>query len=301
MQNRMAYCNGRWMEESTLTISLTDQGFLLGATITERLRTFSQQLFRLEDHLARLRRSLEIISAETWLDFDQLAEVAQQVVDRNSRTMPSGHDQGLCIFVTPGPINTQQPEPTLVIHSYPLPFQQWADLYRQGQSLVIVSQRQVPSNCWPIELKCRSRMHYYLADLEAQRQDPRSRALVLDQQGHVAEASTANILAFFATEGVVSPRGDHILPGVSRQVVKELVESLGMRFIERDIIVDELKEADELILCSTSSCLLPVSKIDGRAVGTQCPGEVFDRLIGKWSELVKVDIMEQARQCAVVM
>jgi branched-chain amino acid aminotransferase len=187
-------------------------------------------------------------------------------------------------------------EPTFGMHTYRLPFSLWADKYRVGQSLVTASVRQVPPACWPTDLKCRSRMHYYLADREAAAREPGARALLLDVDGRVCEASTANILAYRRSEGIISPPLDRILHGISLDVAFRLAAQLGIGITFRDLTADEVAEADEVMLSSTSPCLLPVSRLDGRPIGDGKPGEVFRSLIAAWSELVGVDIVGQAQR-----
>ena len=118
-----------------------------------------------------------------------------------------GDDLGVSIFVTPGIYPSYAPgdcpdfrvnekgtvplekaaaaRPTVCVHTYPLPFHLWAEKYGDGQALAITPVEQVPPQCWPPELKCRSRMHYYLADKLAARQDPPARAVLLDRDGFV--------------------------------------------------------------------------------------------------------------------
>ncbi len=292
---RLAHWNGRWVAESSLSLAVEDRGFLLGATVTERLRTFGRRLFRLEEHWTRLCHSLELVGGTQWVDLEELAATAQRLVDHNARGLDADDDQGLVVFLTPGPAGG---DPTVCLYSRPLPFAQWASLYRTGQRLVVSSHRQVPSNCWPPSLKCRSRMHYYLADQEASRREPGSRALVLDQRGYVAEATTANVVCYFETEGLVTPRAEFVLPGVSLAVVRELADDLGLPWSERDMTPKECATADEMFLCSTSPCLLPVSALDGRPIGRGHPGPIFETLISAWSRLVGRDIVGQAHRFA---
>jgi branched-subunit amino acid aminotransferase/4-amino-4-deoxychorismate lyase len=165
-------------------------------------------------------------------------------------------------------------------------------------AVVISSIRQVPPNCWPAELKCRSRMHFYLADREATSRRPGSRAILLDQDGYVAEATTANAVIYRRGEGLVSPPPEHILWGVSLMVVEELAAQLGIPFKRRRLTVDELRGADEALLASTSICALPIVECEGQRIGEGRPGPVYQRLMTAWSALVGVDIAEQARRCA---
>jgi branched-subunit amino acid aminotransferase/4-amino-4-deoxychorismate lyase len=179
-----------------------------------------------------------------------------------------------------------------------LPFHLWADKYRTGQTLVVTDVQQVPSQCWPAALKCRSRMHYFLADLKARSIEPGARAILLDGAGHVLEASTANLCLFRRDEGLISPPKEKILPGVSAGVIAELARGLEIPFFYRDITVEELLQGDEVLLSSTSPCVWPVLRLNGQTIGDGQPGEVFKRLLGAWSELVGVGIQAQAERFA---
>jgi branched-subunit amino acid aminotransferase/4-amino-4-deoxychorismate lyase len=139
-------------------------------------------------------------------------------------------------------------------------------------------------------------MHYYLADQEAQRREPNARALLLDQEGFVMEASTANLLIYRQTEGLISPPREKILPGVSVAVLQELAAQLQIPFGHRSLRVEDVQSADEVLLCSTSPCMLPVSTVDGVAIHEGQPGAIFQQLISAWSDLVGVDIIAQAQQ-----
>ena len=84
-------------------LPIYDAGFVLGATISEQLRTFGGRLFRLEEHLARLAHSLEIVGVRPQLSLEQLGEAARELVARNHPLLAAGDDLGLSMFITPGP------------------------------------------------------------------------------------------------------------------------------------------------------------------------------------------------------
>lgn len=299
--SQLAYLNGQFVPESTLSVPIYDAGFVQGVTVAEQMRTFGGKLFRLEDHLQRLARSLEIIRIPN-IDLAQLGEAAQELASHNHNLLSPGDDLGLSLFVTPGPYPTFAPPgthgPTIGMHTYPIPFHLWSEKYTSGERLVVSSVRQVPNNCWPLELKCRSRMHYYLADREARERDPDARALVLDQEGFVAEASTASVILFRDDEGFLSPPREKILPGVSVGVLEELAQAMGLAFSHRDLTVDDVHSADEVILCSTSPCLLPVVSLDGQPIAAGTAGRVLKQSLAAWNGLVALEIAEQARRFA---
>ena len=293
----LAYLNGSWIPRHDLAIPVDDLGFLLGTTIVERLRTFGGQLFRREDHLQRLRRSLEIVGWDADTICQEVATALEDFGKHNESLFAAGDDSSVVCFVTPGtsPAATQ---PTICVHGSPLSFHHWVKRYSEGEKGVIVKTRQVPENCWPPELKCRSRLHYYLADRQAQASIPGARGILLDQDSFVGEGTTANVVAHFADRGLVTPCRTKVLPGVSQQVLYELAESLGIAHAEDNLLATDLAQAEEIFFTSSSSCLLPVTELDGQAVGSGKPGKVFQQLLSAWSEMAGVDIVAQARQFA---
>ena len=300
MSEPLAYLNGQFVPFSQLAIGVTDVGFVQGVTIAEQLRTFGGKLFRLDKHLQRLARSLEIVGVDPGLSLEQIGEVAIDLAGRNHALLDPADDLGLTMFITPGVYATYATAaghhgPTVCLHTYPLPFVQWVEKYRVGESLVVTDVAQVPAACWPLELKCRSRMHYYLADRAARQIDPGARALLLDQAGYVSEASTANVLTYFRDAGIVSPPKEMILPGVSVAVVEELAAGLSIPFSHRRLTSDELAAADEVLLCSTSPCIWSVTRLNGRLIAGETPGPVSAQLRQAWSALVGLDIEGQAR------
>ncbi len=302
MNEPVALRNGEFIPQSELTIPVYDTGFMQGVTVSEQMRTFHGVLFRPEQHLARLQNSLTLVGLEDQVSLDRLGQWASELAARNHALLATGDDLALALFVTPGPYAPMAPQgahgPTIGMHTYPIPFHQWVDLYDHGQPLEVTDVQQVSANCWPTELKCRSRMHYYLADLHARRNDRAARALLLDANGFVNEASTANLVIYRHDEGLVSPPREKILPGVSVAMLRSLAEEARIPFIHREVTVDDVLSADEAILSSTSPCLLPVRSLNGHAIGSNCPGPIFAAALQRWSEQVGVAIMAQARTFA---
>ena len=296
MDQITVYLNGSWIPNSELHVPVDDAGFLLGATVTERLRTFGHRVFRLDAHLERLRNSLNIIGLDSGAICDQVAAAVPEFLRRNQSLIKTGDDWAIVAFTTPGIAGSGRP--TVCVHGFPLPFKSWAAQFEAGVSVVISPIRQIPASSLPPELKCRSRMHYYLADREAAARQPGSRAILLDEDGHIAEGTTANVVLYRNGEGLISPPHDNILLGVSLGVVQELAGKLGIPFISRPLTVDDFRAADEVLLASTSICILPIIECERSPIGTGKPGPVYRQLLSAWNELVGLDIAAQARQYA---
>ncbi|MEO1496009.1 MAG: aminotransferase class IV [Planctomycetota bacterium] len=293
MNARQAYLNGDWIADDGLAIPVGDPGFALGVTVTERLRTFNGAVWRQAEHVRRLRRSAEIVGIPVEVA-DELDHAITEYRSRHEPLREAGDDVAIVAFATPGVGG----EPTRCVHGFPLAFGGWAHQFADGVSVYLSDHRQTPDSCWPAELKCRSRMHYFLADQQARRREPNARAILLDQDGFVGEASTANVVLYNEGEGIVSPIIAKVLPGVSVAVLRELANARGVPFIERDLTIDELRAADEVWLASTSICLLPVVRCDGRPIGSGVPGAGYQRMLLAWNEAVGLDIAEQARRRA---
>ncbi|QDU31119.1 D-alanine aminotransferase [Anatilimnocola aggregata] len=304
MSEPIANLNGQWVPQSQALISVTDAGFVQGVTVAEQLRTFNGQLFELPRHLKRLARSLEIVGIDPGVSMAELDARARELAARNHALLQPGDDLGLSMFVTPGIYGTfvaagGATGPTIGMHTYPLPFGSWVNKYEQGETLVLTDVRQVPNECWPAELKCRSRMHYYLADRRARQLEPGARAVMLDERGFVLEATTANMLIYRASEGIVSPPRASILPGVSVAILAELARELGIPWSERDLTVADVASADEILLCSTSPCVWPVTRFAGQPVSGGQAGPIAQQLLAAFSQRVGLDIAAQAKRLAM--
>jgi len=304
-RGEQAWLNGRVISCTDLSLPVGDAGFVLGTTVTEQFRTFRGRLFLPEDHGRRLAESLAVVGiASPWSITDLLA-AATDIAAHNWRLAGSSSDAApdlaVVMFVTPGDLPAQHAgyggPPRGVIHTFPLACALWAEAYDHGVSLRSVSVAQVPEACWPLRAKVRSRLHYHLADREAHQAEPGSRAVLAHADGRISETSTANI-AIVRAGCVTTPPLSDALGGVSLGNTKRLAASLGIAWEERSLTATDLAAADEILLTSTPSCLLPATRFNGRPVGTGKPGPVFRALLDAWSSLVGIDIAAQARRLA---
>ena len=294
----VVFLNGQLVSASQAQVAIWDAGLVQGATVTEMTRTFHKRPFRLDDHLDRLYRALTLTEMDLGLSKIELRNLSLELLAHNGRLLDDAAELGLVHFVTAGEHaayaigRPARAAPTVCFHTFALPFASWADKMKRGMRLITPSIRQVPPQCWDSSMKCRSRMHYYLAEREAHRTDPEASALLLDLGGNVTETNSGNFLMI--ENGVlVSPTLKNTLPGISRATAIELAGELGIPFVARDISAESARRADEAFLSSTSYCLLPVVKIDDSTIGNGRPGPVHRRLLTAWSQRVGLDIERQ--------
>src|SRR4029079_14603920 len=110
MDQITVFLNGAWVPNSELHIPVDDAGFLLGATVTERLRTFRGEVFRLGEHLVRLRNSLKIIGLDCNVSADQVATAVPEFLRRNQSLIEPGDDCSIIAFATPGGVGCGRPQ-----------------------------------------------------------------------------------------------------------------------------------------------------------------------------------------------
>lgn len=235
MTEPLVFLRGNLIPASQASLKIYDAGIVLGATVTEMTRTFRHRPYRLEDHLARLFRSLKYTRMDIGMSAAELERVSRELVAHNAKLIGPSDELGLIHFVTAGeyPVYAGSAaaggpmQPTVCAHTFPMPFQLWAKKMQLGAHVVTPSIRHVPPQCYDPKMKYRSRMHYFLADHEARLVDPDAAALLLDLDGNVTETSGANFL-LVERGSIVSPTLRNILPGISRQTVIELAAKLGI-------------------------------------------------------------------------
>lgn len=292
----IVYLRDRFLPATDAHLSIYDLGIVLGATITDLLRTFRQEPYRLEQHVARFHESCRYARIAPPLAAAALGEATRELIRHNAALLPTGGELCVVYFITPGesPIYAGSAAgvnavPTFCIHSFPMPFALFRRFFVDGIHLVVPQTRHVPPVCVDPKVKNRSRLHWWLAEQEAKLVDPGAMPLLLDTEGNLTETSGANFLLVKNGE-VLSPTPRNILLGVSRHVIRELCGRLGIGFRERDLQLYDAVTADEAFVATTPYCMAPVTRINGMPVAR---GPVFERLIEAWSGDVGVDIRRQ--------
>ena len=295
----IAYLNGQFVAAEQAVLPVSDLGIVAAAAVTEMIRTFRGQPFRLREHLRRLDHSIQLTRLPS-VDLDLLESAIREVVEHNTAQLGEDEDLGIIVFVTAGPNPTYLGEagrelfgrPTVCVHTFRLPFEFWMDTYDSGQSLTVSDTRPPISTTLPPAAKFRSRLHWHIADADARAKHPGSRAILNSPDG-LTETSAGN---FFLVENetLVTPPDDIVLNGVSRAVVLELAASIGLRASKERIDRERALQADEAFTTSTTYCLLPVATLDTKRIGQACPGPTTQRLLDAWNALVGLDIIAQS-------
>jgi branched-chain amino acid aminotransferase len=295
---RIAYFNGQLMPESRVLVPFRDRSWIFGDGAFDVARTFKGRVFKLEEHVERLYRSLKVLRIDPGLAPSEMIDISHQVIERNAHLLGSDDDYWVAQRISRG---VQQVDgdlwehygPNVIVECSPLPLRARARLFRDGIDVVIPSVRRVP----PDSLTPRAKTHNYLnlitADLEVHAQNPDAWAVLLDVNGNLCEGLGSNI--FVVREGrVLTPRERFVLPGVSRETIIEQAAELDIPLAEADIDLYDAYTADEAFITSTSFCICPVRSVNGNTVGDGgVPGQVTKRLTDAYVGLVGHDFVAQ--------
>ncbi|MCH8086275.1 MAG: aminotransferase class IV [Chloroflexi bacterium] len=290
-QDYTSYFNGEWVPYSQVMVPPHDRGFEVADVVFDQGRTFNGVPFRLEDHISRLYRSLKYMRIDSGLSPQEMTEICQEAVQRNDHRRSEVGDFNINPFVTRGP-SIEGPATVCVIVK-PLAFYTFARFYIDGAHGVIVKTRSYSSDIMDPKVKHHSRANFVLAELEARDIDPDGLPIMLDMGGNITEGIGYNV--FLVKDGVLkTPTDRNVLQGVSRKVIIEIAGNLGIPVSEEDLQPYDIYTADEVFFSRTSPRIVPLSKVDTRPIGGQFPGPITQHLLAAHSEMVGVDIVDQA-------
>jgi branched-chain amino acid aminotransferase len=286
----IVYLNGSLVPRSQARVSVFDHSFLYGYGLFETMRTYHGKIFLLERHIKRLLSSAEAIGLASGLAGIDLGRAcrdalrANRLEDARLRLTVSGGEADS--FPWEGKTGTS----TVVVTARGYtPFS--AEKYHQGFKVGVSSRRRGQSLV--SRLKSTSYLVSVLARMEAGAAGL-DEALLLNESGFIAEGSVSNVF-FVRASGLLTPsRESGILPGITREVVIELAETLGISVTERDVSLSDLEQSDEAFLTNSIMEIMPLVSVRDEAgqtvtIGSGKPGEVTKRLMTAYRERVAED------------
>jgi len=279
----IVYLNGSLVPLSQARFSPLDYGFLYGYGLFETMRAYSGRIFRLEKHLARLHRSAKFLG----IDLDSVPNLEKAVYDTLQANNLS--DARIRLTISGGEGNTipdllarQAPTVLIVARSYSPSSSQ---VYQQGFK-AIVSRIRRNSQSPVSAIKSLNYLDSLLARREAKVAGA-DEAILLNEQGFLAEASTSNIF-LVSGDTLLTPSDDSgILPGITREAVLEIACSSGVKTMVREIALEELHQADEAFLTNSVIEIMPLTQVSGQVIGPGRAGKITQQLMGGYKALVE--------------
>jgi branched-subunit amino acid aminotransferase/4-amino-4-deoxychorismate lyase len=270
----IVYLNGQYLPKEEAALNVADLAILRGFGIFDYFRYADGQPRFIEDHLDRFLRSAKLLALEMPASREELRETVHQLIVRNG-----GGDGGIRFVLTGGyaPDGYTPTNPNLVGMAYPFKGHSAEDYDRGMKVHLHHYERQFP------EVKS-------IDYLEGIRIQPmlKSRgadyALYVDRDNNVRESDRSNFM--IVKDGILITPGENILRGITRLHLLKLAGQLGIPVEERTVSVDELKAADEAIICSSMKGAMGITFVDGKAVGDGLPGKITRRLMKEWKHYV---------------
>ena len=275
----IACLNGQFLPLEEATVSIEDRGFQFGDGVYEVIRVYGGRPFRLESHLSRLAQSAQVIFLSLPVQTQKLESLIAEGLKKCSYSECKVYIQVTRGVAPRDHLFPGEPFPTFVITfremgEFP------ADYVQKGVSVVTR-----PDLRWGrCSIKSLNLLPNVLAKQEASQAGAFEAILIKD--GAVTEGTASNVVLVKNGNLVTPVLNDHLLAGVTRQAIIELAKKDGLVVEERTVKEMELKEADEIFLIGTTIEVVPISQLNGKAVGDGIPGRVTQRLRKIFQSLV---------------
>ena len=254
------------------------QGVETGNGCFETMRAYRRRIFRLGAHLDRLDASAQFLGLA-------MPSRATLVKALNGALKRSGIAEAT-VRIAMTPSHGAPAQSAVVVRQAIVPP---ASAYRRGAMLAVVPTRTFSMGGVSQQAKYSARLGSIFAVMEAQLRGA-DEALWLDANGCVTESTASNFACLREGRLLSPPCNQGLLPGVTRAILFELAAELSIPFGEARLTRHEVYNADEAFLLSTLKEVLPVTRIDGRAIGSGRPGPMAKRLLAAFRRLVKREI-----------
>jgi D-alanine transaminase len=279
MHDRLCYLNGEYKPLSQATVSVLDRGFVFGDGIYDVAPVYAHKLFRFDEHVARLDRSMKKIRMVNPLSRDAWLERCRKLVAALAES-EGAQDQVVYIQVTRGvaPRDHVMPEgvaPTVFMMSTPM---KPATAEQRHHGVACTTARDFR---WERgDIKSISLLGNVLA--RQMSADHGALETIMFRDGWLTEAAASNVWVVKDGALLGPPKSEHVLEGIRVELLRELCEDVGVSYILKPISEADVGSADEVLLSSATKEVLPVTKIDGEPVGHGAlrgkPGPVYSRL-----------------------
>ncbi|MES0326907.1 MAG: D-amino acid aminotransferase [Gammaproteobacteria bacterium] len=273
MSDKIVFLNGEYLPVEQATVSVLDRGFLFGDGIYEVIPVFGLKPLRIDEHLQRLQNSLSRISMDNPFDNDAWKQIFDKLLAQNP-----GDDRAIYLQITRGahPVRDLKIQaancPTIFMMVLQVGAVDVSELEKGIETVTIDDFRWHACDIKSISL---------VANVMLREQATQSGVIdaILVREGYVTEGTASNF--FMVKDNVLytPPTSQHLLPGITRDLVLELARENGIKCEVRQIAEAELESADEIWLTSSTREIAPVIRLNGKDVANARAGLVWKKMI----------------------
>ena len=281
------FLNGEFVPKNEAKVSVYDHGYLYGDGVFEGIRVYSGNVFRLKEHLIRLYESAKSILLEIPYTLEEVTNIVVETIRRNQ--LSNGY---IRLVVSRGvgnlgldPDSCLKPNVVVIAEQLAL-FP--AEYYEKGIPVVTVATRRNRPDVLTPQVKSLNYLNNILVRIEAKLAGV-AEALMLNEQGYVAEGSGDNVFIIKGNKLITPPSSAGALEGITRNAIMEIGKKLGYEVREELFTRHDVYVADEVFLTGTAAEVIAVTMVDGREIGTGKPGAHTNRLLEEFRKLVVED------------
>jgi len=280
------YIDGRYVPRDEARVSVFDHGLLYGDGVFEGIRAYNGRVFRLLEHIDRLFDSARTIDLTPPVSKEEMAGIILETLRKNR--LSNGYIRPI-ITRGVGDLGLDPrkcPKPTVIVIAV-----EWGamygDLYEKGLKATTVSIRRNPAESLPPNVKSLNYLNNILGKIEANYTGA-DEAIFFDTNGYLSEGSGDNI--FIVKNGVIfTPPTLNNLRGITRAVVLEIAQSLGITIIEQNLGYYDMYTADEVFVTGTAAEVAPIVLADGRTIGNGKPGPITRQLMAAFKTVTETE------------
>lgn len=281
------YLDGKFVDEADAKVSVFDHGLLYGDGVFEGIRLYNGNIFRLEEHLERLEYSAKAILLQMPLSRKELSDATCETCRQNG--LKDGY---IRLVITRGvgdlglaPWLCAKPSLFIIaskISLYP------QEHYDNGLAIVTVPTRRINPAALPSTVKSLNYLNNILGKIEA-KQFGALEAIMLNDQGYIAECTADNIFIVHKGEIITPAASQGALKGITRGTIFDIAKDLNIPIREADMTRYDVWVSDECFLTGSGAEVIPVTKLDGRVIGTGKPGPITQKILASFRRRVLVE------------
>ena len=271
----ICYLNGKFLDLKEAKISPLDRGFLFGDAIYEVIASYNNKPFKIEDHLDRLFINLKDIKISVNYSRQEVKNILESVIEKNDLSnqiiylqISRGHEDirdhipGLC------------PSPTIFVCSFPL------KNIPNAQTTSIKASLKKDFRWRKSNIKSTSLLANVMYKIQASEED--FFEIILQENGYITEGAVSNVFCVKNNEVKTPSLENNILPGITRSVIIDIVNKIGIKMTESKISVEDFMNSDEIWITNTTKGILLVSEVDEMKVSNS--SDLYKKVLKKFIE-----------------
>jgi branched-chain amino acid aminotransferase len=273
----VVFLNGRFVPEAEAVVPVNDRGFMYGDGLFETMRVVHGKPFRFAQHLERMTRGADFLKIKPPFTPKELEKFAAQLIEQNKM---SGAILRVTLTRGPGirgytPDAESQPTTVMTLHAAPA-------LEKSVEWSLVTSSLRIPASDVLASFKTTSKILHVMARAEAAEKDA-DEALLINTNGEVAETASGNLFWVYQDKICTVPTGRGVLPGITRAIVLEICQTLGLPTNKRVIKPEALRNSTGIFVTQSAFGIVPVISFDGEPVA---PSPLVDQITSTYNEML---------------